>query len=168
MADTPDLARVLTETNRATFQGLVPDHCLASPTLQESDQYWQRFLNERIEENQFLLVLENEVDQVVGYVLAGGSTEKPDEAELNVLMIDPAWQRRGYGRLLVAESARRIKAQGKSSMLVAVEQHNPNHAFYEQLGVKQIGEKPFDWDGFQTKLILYRWEDLDERRFASS
>lgn len=167
MEDAPELARILTETNRATFQGLVPDHCLDSPTLEESERNWRRFFQENVEENPFLLVVENEAGQMVGYAIAGGQTNKADEAELNVLMIDTLWQRQGYGRYLVAVCAGRIKRQGRKRMRVAVEQSNPNRAFYERLGAKQFGEKPYDWDGYQTKLILYRWENLDElSRFA--
>jgi hypothetical protein len=64
--------------------------------------------------------------------------------------------------LLINEGANRLKNRGAKSILIAVEQHNPNRAFYEHLVANQFGEKPLDWDGYQTKLILYRWENLDE------
>ena len=41
--DAPALAWILTETNKETFRGLVPDRCLASPTLEESERNWRRF-----------------------------------------------------------------------------------------------------------------------------
>ena len=41
--DSPALARILTETNKETFQGLVPEYCLASPTLEQSELNWRRF-----------------------------------------------------------------------------------------------------------------------------
>jgi len=160
--DAPALARILTEANRHAFQGRVPDHCLDSPTLAESERNWRRSLAEKSWENRFLCLLDDEFEGILGYIIFSSKTEIANEAELDVLMIDIPWQRQGYGRYLVQVAANRVRKLGCQTMRVGVEQHNPNAAFYERLGAQQIGERPLDWAGFQTREILYRWEDLDE------
>lgn len=109
-----------------------------------------------------MLILEDETESILGYVIFSSKTEIANEAELDVLMIDVLWQRQGYGRYLVQVAANRVRKLGCQTMLVGVEQHNPNATFYVRLGAQKIGERPLDWAGFQTREILYRWEDLDE------
>jgi len=81
--DSPALARILTETNKETLQGLVPDRCLSSPTLEQSERNWRRFFQS--------------------------------------------------GRM----------AEGEI-MLVA----------------RHVGSRPFNWVGYETREILYGWENL--------
>lgn len=160
--DAPALARILTGASHHAFQGRVPDHCLDSPTLAESERNWRRSLAEKNWGHRFMLILEDETESILGYIIFSSKTERANEAELDVLMIDVPKQRQGYGRYLVQVAANRVRKLGCQTMLVGVEQHNPNAAFYERLGAEQVGERALDWDGFQTREILYRWEDLDE------
>jgi predicted N-acetyltransferase YhbS len=108
--DAPDLARILIETNRATFEGLVPDHCLDSPTREESIRNWKRALSsDRVKEGKFTLVAENTAGHIVGYTVAGGETGRSDyERELNVLMIGTTWHRRGIGRALISAVVKKL------------------------------------------------------------
>jgi ribosomal protein S18 acetylase RimI-like enzyme len=165
--DAPELARILTGTNAATFRGLVPDKCLVSPTRQESETNWRRALSAGgLGEGKFLIVGEQvassgEPRGLVGYVLAGGKAELDGyERELNVLMVDPPWQRRGIGRKLVARAVTELQRQGVTSMLVGVQVDNPNRVFYEKLGGRLVGRRPLDWAGYKTEELLYGWQDL--------
>jgi len=161
--DAPELARILLETNAATFRGLVPDKCLASPTPEESVTNWRRTLSaDGLGDGQFLIVCEREQHGLVGYVLAGGKTDmEAYERELNVLMVDTSWQRQGIGRKLVARAAAKLQGQGTKSMLVGIQVDNPNRAFYERLGARPVGRRPLVWAGYETEEILYGWEDIE-------
>lgn len=167
IADAPELARILIGTNEETFRGLVPDKCLMSLTREESETNWRRTLAAGgLSEGQFLIVAEHigsgDAPQgLVGYVLAGGKAELATyERELDVLMVDAAWQRRGIGRQLVVRAAIELRRQGVTSMLVGIQVDNPNRVFYERLGGRLVGRRPLDWAGYQTEEILYGWDDV--------
>jgi ribosomal protein S18 acetylase RimI-like enzyme len=160
--DAPELARILVGTNRETFHGLVPDAWLDDPTLEESERNWRRAIGSELEEGEFLLVAENTEGTMLGFAMAGGKTGRDAERELNVLMVDTPWQRRGIGRMLVSEVAAKLKQRGIQSLLVGVQCDNPNRQFYERLGAKQIGSKPLNWAGYTTEEILLRWDAIDE------
>ena len=162
IVDAPALARILTGTNRDTFQGLVPDRCLASPTLEESERNWRRFfLLETLAAEEIMMVSSAGGGEVTGYILAGAQTGRPDyPRELNVLMVDTPWQRQGIGRKLVAHIAGELSWQGVQSMLVGILAENPNQVFYERLGAKRVGSRPFNWAGYETQEILYGWDNL--------
>lgn len=166
--DAPDLARILIGANEATFRGLVPDKCLTSLSHEESVANWRRTLAAGgLDDGQFLIVAEHiggedEREELLGYVLAGGKTEMQTyERELNVLMVDTPWQRQGIGRKLVSRAAAELRGQGIKSMLVAVQVDNPNRAFYEHLGGRPVGKRPLDWEGYETEVILYGWADIE-------
>ena len=165
--DAQELARVLIETNEATFRGLVPDQCLTSLSLEESAANWRKTLSGGgLEEGKFLIVAEqigagDKPKGLLGYVLAGADSKLADyESELNVLMVDTPWQRQGIGRQLVVRAAVELRRQGVKSMLVGVQVDNPNRAFYERLGGRLVGRRPLDWAGYQTEEILYGWDDI--------
>ena len=167
LEDAPELARVLTETQRATFEGLVPDACLDSPTREESERNWRRFIESgALEQGEFLLVAEDMQGRMAGFVLAGGATEEdfgePGQVvrELSVLMVDSDWQRKGIGRLLVGRVAAAFKAQGTEAVLVGVHADNPNHAFYRRLGARRVAVRPYDWAGYQSEMVYYLWDEL--------
>ncbi len=163
--DAPELARILTGTNAATFRGLVPDTCLASPTIAESEVNWRRALSAgELDGEKFLIVGQhaaNEQGRLVGYVIAGGKCELAGyERELNVLMVDTPWQRQGIGRKLVTLAAAELQRQGATSMLAGVQVDNPNRAFYEHLGGRLVGRRPLDWAGYETEELLYGYDDI--------
>jgi ribosomal protein S18 acetylase RimI-like enzyme len=167
IGDAPDLARILTATNAATFRGLVPDECLTSPTLEESESNWRRALSagELIGEK-FMIVaertgVEGAQKRLVGYVIAGGKSEVAGyERELNVLMVDTAWQRQGIGRKLMSLAAAELQRQGARSMLVGIQIDNPNRAFYKRLGGRLVSRRPLNWAGYETEELLYGYDDI--------
>jgi GNAT superfamily N-acetyltransferase len=160
--DAPALARILTETNRDTFQGLVPDRCLTSPTLEQSERNWRRFFNSgNLAEGEVMRVSTDDQGKATGYILAGRSTDRMDyPRELNVLMVDTAWQRQGVGRRLVTYAAGELARQGVKTLLVGILEENPNRGFYERLGAKRVGSRSFNWAGYVTQELLYGWDDL--------
>jgi GNAT superfamily N-acetyltransferase len=186
LEDAPELARILTGALRDTFAGRVPEACLDSPTREESERNWRRsiekpgfcekpgFLND---EGEFLLVAEDMAGQMAGFILAGRVVEEEGEfrelwqnqglrpgkvvRELTVLMVDPDWQRKGIGRLLVEQVTAVCQAQNTQAILVGVHIQNPNNAFYHHLGARHVLTRPHDWAGYKAELLFYLWDDLD-------
>ncbi len=160
--DSPALARILTETNKETFQGLVPDRCLASPTLEQSERNWCRFFQSGGPAGgEIMLVAANDGGEVTGYIMAGRQTARKEyHRELSVLMVARPWQSLGIGRKLVESVAGELSRGGAQSMLVGILEENPNWEFYERLGARHVGSRPFNWAGYETREILYGWENL--------
>ena len=65
-----------------------------------------------------------------------------DEEELLLLAIDPAFQRRGIGRLLLAQFIGDAKARGAIRLLLEMRRGNPAEALYRRAGFVPIGVRP--------------------------
>jgi GNAT superfamily N-acetyltransferase len=63
-------------------------------------------------------------------------------AELGHLFVEPSLQRRGLGRLMIADALRRARARGFRWLEI---QGDPNAAqFYEHVGATRVGERESD------------------------
>ena len=160
--DAPALADTVLLPNQMAFKGLVPDHCLADLTRDESTANWQRALRELSEPaaTEFLHVAVNEAGQVVGHIMAGPRPDDPDyPAEIYTLAVLPDHQKSGVGRQLVVSAAERLARIGIHAMQVRTLMINPNRMFYERLGAHYLFEEPYDWDGETLSQAVYGWDD---------
>ncbi len=167
--DCPALGRVLVSATESAFKGLVPERCLEW-TPEQSAVNWRRNFKEdgTLADDSSIIVAESNVEGVVGFAMFGQS--RPNDAitpaidsayadELWVLHVDPDWQKRGIGRLLVSHVAADLWENGITHLLVRVLTINPNLAFYERLGAVKLGVEPHDWDGYETEMSVYGWDD---------
>ena len=86
------------------------------------------------------------------YALIGASGESAtgfylsrtayDEEELLLLAIDPAFQRRGIGRLLLAQFISEAQKRGAIRLLLEMRRGNPAEALYRRAGFVPIGVRP--------------------------
>jgi len=73
---------------------------------------------------------------VAGRVIAG-------EAEMLVLVVDPANQRAGLGRrLLTRFENEALRRQAHTAILEVAEPNTPARAFYEATGFAEVGRRP--------------------------
>ena len=102
---------------------------------------------------------------LVGYAV---HTQFAAECHLLNLCIDPAWQRRGFGSLLLEQTIRQARHGNCSSIFLEVRPSNrAGLALYRKRGFYIIGERP---DYYRAKhgresAIIMRL-DLDELPFA--
>ena len=160
------LARVIVDATYHAFRGVAPDKSLESLTVEESAANWPR--SRRENQDAVILVAEVAGLDVIGLVMVGSvrsdrltTTQVPKDvnSELYSLQVDPAWQRRGIGRMLVDRARTLGRESGSRGTLVKVLSVNPNVAFYEALGARLIGSEPYDWEGFTTEELVYAWTD---------
>ena len=175
LEDAIGLGETITSATASAFTGRVPSWCFDTFTVEESAANWERFLRSPAyaAAEELLLVAEEDAAGVVGLVLAGKSTRGlfPDSTitdrypfEITSLQIRPHWQKKGLGRALVGRAADFIAAKGSQTMAVRVLAPNPNRAFYEKLGARQITVQDYDWEGYMTEEVLYGWEDVSRLR----
>lgn len=82
-------------------------------------------------------------DVVAGVAGTGQSAEQPETCELFTLYVDQAFQRRGIGRALVADSVTQAAQAGATSLDVAAMPGNEAAVrFYQTCGFSFTGERP--------------------------
>jgi ribosomal protein S18 acetylase RimI-like enzyme len=105
---------------------LRPLFALAEDSEPELDAY--------IDAGRVLVALEG--DEIVGH-LQLTETGDPSEAEVKNTAVDPAHQRRGIGRALMAAAIELARGEGRSTLLVATAAADSgNLRFYQRLGFR--------------------------------
>ena len=161
ISDAPAIAHVHVSSWLTTYRGIVPDGYLDSRDLQRSIARWQEILRDDPAKGWFTIVAE-ESGQIVGFASAGPiRTDDPGyTGELGGIYLLQSRQRRGIGRLLVADVARCLRERGMDSMFVWVLRDNPSRAFYEVLGGAYVREQPITIGGAELIEVAYGWTDI--------
>jgi GNAT superfamily N-acetyltransferase len=157
--DAAPIARVQVETWRSAYRGIVPDGHLASLSEEQRTDRWREIL--RTDDHTLVAEYDREV---VGFA-SGGPIREPIEsydAELYAIYLLPGSQRRGIGRALVTELARRLDGKGLQRMAVWLfEANRAATHFYERLGAVRIGSKEREVGGLLLPLVAYGWPSLE-------
>ncbi|HEY9526348.1 MAG TPA: GNAT family N-acetyltransferase [Anaerolineales bacterium] len=152
----------------------MPDPCLNWLTPEESAANWAKNFtsDQSLAPGDYLFVAETK-NEVIGLAMVEEITPEYDYEPLDVsryshellsLQVAPVWQRRGVGRRLLARIAEELGREKAIPLLVGVLAENPNIAFYERLGARRIGKRPYDWEGYATEEIVLGWEDINSLR----
>jgi GNAT superfamily N-acetyltransferase len=164
-ADAAAIGKVVVDTWRTTYTGIVPQDFLDTLAYEPLAGVWRERITDKtkIWPGWFIYVAEGDDGQVFGF--AGGgpslSPELPFSSELGFIYLLKSFQRRGTGRQLVKAVAQRLKQLDHRSMVVWVFTANPCRAFYENLGGRVAGEKIVDRYGGHLPETAYGWENID-------
>src|SRR4051812_25159541 len=157
-ADAPGIARVVVDSWRSTYRGLMPDDVLDNLSYERRTQLWAEALADP--ENS-IFVAETPTGEIVG--VASGGPDRPDAlgyaGELYAIYLLAAYQGQGLGRRLTAAVAQRLAERGLTSMLVWVLASNPARRFYESLGGTPLPEREMSLGGVSLTLAGYGWRD---------
>ncbi|GAA1791693.1 GNAT family N-acetyltransferase [Luedemannella flava] len=150
--DGPAIAAVQRAAWQATYGAWIPEVVAGLDPVRTADN-WAR-ASRRPDQRVAVAVGDG---RVVGYAWSGppdGSGDA-DSGELLALYVHPAAQRRGAGRLLVADALAWLASTGRERCLVwAVERFEPARRFYER-------------EGFTSDPGLTRpWRGLAEIRYS--
>ncbi|MFS8640077.1 MAG: GNAT family N-acetyltransferase [Symbiobacteriaceae bacterium] len=162
--DAPAIARVQVATWRSTYRGIIPDEYLDTMEEEPRAAWWRDVIarDSGASDQAFIVVADDGERGVVGFA-AGGPERTGDpqfRGELGAIYILEAYQRRGIGRRLVREVARRLLERGFDSMLVWVLAENPFRAFYEALGGHRVRSRSIEIGGKTLEEWAYGWDDI--------
>lgn len=152
--DVRELARLHVETFKETHGRF------GAPSVELRESQW-RAAFER-ERDWFCFVAEAPDGELVGF--AKGTLHDGGvpgfKGELDKIYVLSAYHRRGIGRRLVIDVARRFLERGVDSMLLFGDARNPSNGFYEHLGAERLYSLQGEFHGG------YGWRDL--RRLLDS
>ena len=163
LADCAGIARVQVDSYQTAYASILPQEYLAHFTYEEQEQDWRDLLS--ADQHDLLYVAESDSGEIVGYALgrAQGDQDTDYGSELVALHVRLPHQRQGIGGRLIAAVAERLKQQGCRSLTLWVLDKNPARSFYERLGGRRFGEKPWvnnDEFGLDIQEIAYGWPDI--------
>lgn len=155
----PQDLRALAELHVRTFNEthLAPGE--SGPTFATREWQWRDKLAEA-DATHFVLVLENEGKELVGFIWCHPTRDNPPwAARLNKIYLLRGYQRRGLGKRMVAAAVERLLQHGLTSMALFTEVDNvPACSFYDQLGGERQLNDRGEFDG------MFGWPDLRQLR----
>jgi GNAT superfamily N-acetyltransferase len=165
-SDASAIGRAFVDSHHAAHRDHIPPELLAQRTYEVSSRNWARALREisaAAPTPMCIYVAEDDTGTVVGVAMGQGERNNHPVyvAEVNVLYVLPAFQRRGLGRQLVAAVARHVHEHGLHALLIRVLKVNaPARRFYEALGGQLVLEEQFEEDGVPLVQVAYGWADI--------
>lgn len=159
--DAAAIARLHTQVWRRTYRDLAPAAAFAALDEACRRETWNDLLAHP-RPQQVALVAERDA-RLAGFGLAGapGDPAFGGRGEVKYLYVDAALHRRGIGRRLLAESARRLDAKGFAGLALGVVTGNaPAMAFYAALGGRAVGVYDDPGPIWRSRNIVYAWDDL--------
>jgi GNAT superfamily N-acetyltransferase len=159
--DVPGIARVLVDTWRRTFRGLLSDEFLAGMSYERQEQRHGCYLaQDRVN---YFVAVDRASGDVIGFI-NGGPNRHADyqryPAELYALYVLSERQRCGTGKRLLAALAPRLMESGFPSMMVWVLAKNPNRGFYEHTGAREIASRSIVLQPDVVQEIAYGWDNI--------
>ena len=150
--DIPAIAELHVETFNETHRG----GRTGGPSYELRERQW-RDAFAMTDGSWFCFLVEDETGKLVGFAkgMAHDGGVPGFQAELNKIYVLRRLHRRGIGRLLLDNVARRFLHHGVTSMLLFGEATNPSNGFYERFGAERLYSERGEFHGG------YGWRDLN-------
>lgn len=168
-SDAQAIARVIVDSWRTTYAGIVPAAHLAGLDYDQRAARWRNLIADR---RQITYVALDREDRAVGFVSGGPertgrsvdpSVEDGDPShggELYAIYLLRSGQRQGLGRRLVGALCAWFLRQGAQTMLTWVLAENPARRFYAALGGTELRRQTITIGGKELVEIAYGWNDI--------
>ncbi len=158
LSDAPQLGKVIVESWRTTYQGIVSDAYLKGMNPLSSAK---RFEADIVDSSKSRFFYVAEVGkEVVGFVVGGVQRKnpEPDTGELYAIYLLKDFQSKGIGRQLFTACTENLLAMGFRKMIVYVLTENPYRRFYESTsGVLEPYDGEVEIGGKLFKPLKYVW-----------
>ncbi len=157
--DLPEIARVVVETWRSTFTGLLPAEFLDSLSRDDQERRHRRSF-EKADVSYHVACSDD--DGIVGFASGGPIREDgfEQENELYAIYVLSPYHGRKIGSSLFRRIARDMQRSGRKGLLTFVLGINPNRTFYKLLGGREIAVDPIELGGATVDQVAYVWDDI--------
>lgn len=159
--DARGIAYVHTESWKATYRGIVPDHVLDYLTTESRLAQWEQQLRSN-ENDQILIVAEDKEGEIVGFACGGKEREGqlPYDGELYAIYLLKSHQQSGIGRQLVKRVVQHLQTCRIGNMMIWALERNPACRFYEKMGGIPVHTRSIRIGDKDLVEIAYGWSDL--------
>jgi len=163
-SDAAGLAALHYAVRLATYTGNIPQAALDADSLARRRTLWE----ERVADPARRIVLAEDDGRMVGLACAGPMPERPNghdplpgyDAYLYSLYVDPAQQKSGLGRALLAAVAALLLADDLHAMALHTVAAVRARHFYEHLGAHLIRTEEAHAAGVHWTTLVYGWHDI--------
>jgi GNAT superfamily N-acetyltransferase len=135
LSDIPAILVVIDRTWEPTYKTILS---LEQVRFMQAQIYNPAALATQMAEGQDFFILFS-AGQPAGF--AACSPEKPGTFKLNKLYVDPAFQGKKIGRLLIEKIEQEVRQRGGQFLILNVNRFNKAKSFYEKLGYVMIREE---------------------------
>jgi len=160
-SDAEGIGRVHVDSWRTTYRDLLPADFLAGLSYESRAQTWADTISQHSDRN-FIFVLENDGNEIVGFVACGPEREGQHghDGEIYAIYLLQEVQGQGWGKALFRKATEELKGRGYGAMLLWVLEGNPSRGFYEAMGGKTLAEKEIGIGGVKRVEVAYGWEEI--------
>jgi GNAT superfamily N-acetyltransferase len=156
--DIPKIAEIHLKAWQTTYKDLLPPIFLSTLSETAFAGTWYNRLKGNPPAG-FNILAEAQPQGIVGF--ASASPEKTVIprlwGELNLIYVDPAFQRRGAGTALFTTVANKLKAEGYKGLISWMLAGNPSWDFYRKMGGTAQGAKVETFGGVPRELVAFEW-----------
>ena len=160
--DAPGIARVLVDSWKAAYAGILPAAFLDALTYAGHESGTRQLL-EHLPATSGVFVSVSSDGTIAGVAHARDTSILADHAaELDSLYVLPSAQGQGHGSALLRRVAQWARQNGSHNLFLWVLKDNPYRRFYERAGGELLpDEKREAVGGAVATLVAYRWRNLD-------
>jgi GNAT superfamily N-acetyltransferase len=158
--DAAGIARAHVDAWRRAYEQIVPRPMLDAVTYEKRLASWQALLEDHAEALPTLVAVDEAIIAGFATVSPGRAALDAIDAELHMLFIAPAYQRRDLGRRLFHAAAALAQAAGDRSLMASLLAQPQAAGFFAALGGQALAIPPLDAFGRSLDQLLYLWPDL--------
>jgi ribosomal protein S18 acetylase RimI-like enzyme len=160
--DAAAIARLHAESWRSAYRGLYPDAYLDNDVFADREAVWKDRFSGTTDQAALLTIVPEGDGELVGFAHSIIDEDPEWGTLLDNLHVHPDRKRSGIGSRLMAESARRLQANGSTLGLYlwVLEGNAPARHFYDALGGRVTGRGTSSDGGSSAPSLRYSWPDL--------
>jgi ribosomal protein S18 acetylase RimI-like enzyme len=159
--DVPGIATVHVESWQSTYRGIMPDDVLDNLSLESRMEQWRMAITNPRSPTFVYVAVDSK--GVLGFASGGPLQTKMTgfDGELYAIYLLEAYQRKGIGTALFTTVAQHFLAEDVFRMVLWVLMDNKgSRGFYEKMGGKKAGTKPYQVGKEILTAVAYGYNDL--------
>ncbi|WP_205089818.1 GNAT family N-acetyltransferase [Thalassobacillus pellis] len=160
--DARKIADVHVSSWKSVYKDVIDEQDMSNITVENRTALWETVLKVPLN-GQFVLVLENDREEIVGFISGGRERTKRYgyDGEIYTLYLLDDYQKKGLGGLLLHAFSKEMKVHGYDSLLVWVLTKNPASKFYRKYGAKRVEAEIVTIGDGTYQETAFGWQHID-------